>query len=264
MLCTTRDPAAITTTLLSIRFAPTLPMHMQTIYPIILPMELRQVRKPLLRFTRMCLRNMDCHRQHLVGRRSDRQWVFLEPPFGAQTVAFQLPFTPCTKLKQITPDARQHLGAALLAATASVICIAFIGGCFYPYFPQLWSAHYPSPARATYNDAGLAILLEFGLITAMTVLPGAIALTGGVGYPLFRLWVRRGYSNIAAYVGGGIIVAMIGALIVAAAHTFAGFLLGKDFVFAMLLIAVSGPVAGFVVWYVLRRSIQGLQPAIKS
>lgn len=98
----------------------------------------------------------------------------------------------------------------------------------------------------------------------MTVLPGAIALTGGVGYPLFRLWVRRGYSNIAAYVGGGIIVAMIGALIVAAAHTFAGFLLGKDFVFAMLLIAVSGPVAGFVVWYVLRRSIQGLQPAIKS
>jgi hypothetical protein len=227
-------------------------------------MELRQVRKPLLRFTRMCLRNMDCHRQHLVGRRSDRQWVFLEPPFGAQTVAFQLPFTPCTKLKQITPDARQHLGAALLAATASVICIAFIGGCFYPYFPQLWSAHYPSPARATYNDAGLAILLEFGLITAMTALPGAIVLTGGVGYPLFRLWVRRGYSSIAAYVGGGIIVAMIGALIVTAAHTFAGFLLGKDFVFAMLLIAASGPVAGFVVWYVLRRSIQERQPAIKS
>jgi hypothetical protein len=30
--------------------------------------------------------------------------------------------------------------------------------------------------------------------------------------------------------------------------------LDSDFRFAMLLIAVSGPVAGFVVWYILRRS----------
>lgn len=34
----------------------------------------------------------------------------------------------------------------------------------------------------------------------------------------------------------------------------AGFLTESDFWFAMLLIAVSGPTAGFVVWYVLRRS----------
>lgn len=111
----------------------------------------------------------------------------------------------------------------------------------------MWSAHHPSQARLTYNDAGLGILLEFGLITAMTVLPGAIALAGGVGYPLFRLWVRRGYSNIAVYVGGGVIVAMIGALVIAAAHAFTGFLLGSAFLFAILLISISGPVAGFVI-----------------
>jgi hypothetical protein len=216
-------------------------------------MELRQVRKPLLRFTRMCLRNSVYHQAHLVERRLDLHGAFSEPQYGVQTVASHIPYILCIKLKRITPDARKHLGAALLAAAASVIGIAFIGGCFYPYFPQMWSAHHPSPARATYNDAGLVVLLEFGLLTAMTVLPGAIALAYGVGYPLFRLWIRRGYSNVAVYVGGGIIVAMTGALIIAAAHTFTGFLLGSDFLFAMLLIAVSGPVAGFVVWYVLQR-----------
>jgi hypothetical protein len=227
-------------------------------------MELRQVQKPLLRFTRMCLRNMGCHRPHLVGRRLDRRWVLSGPPFGARTVAFHTPCILCIKLKRITPNARKHLGAAILAAVASVICIAFIGGCFYPHFRQMWRGHHPSPPRATYNDAGLVVLLEFGLLTAMAVLPGAIALAYGVGYPLFRLWIRRGYSNVAVYVGGGIIVAITGALIIAAAHTFTGVLLGSDFLFAMLLIVVSGPVAGFVVWYVLQRLTKSARPRVES
>lgn len=97
-------------------------------------------------------------------------------------------------------------------------------------------------------------LVEIGLTTAMIALPVVLALTCGVAWPLFRLWMRRGYSGVAAYVAGGIIVAMIGAIIIAAAHVFADFLIGSDFLFAMLLVAVSGPVAGFVVWYVLQRS----------
>lgn len=96
-------------------------------------------------------------------------------------------------------------------------------------------------------------LVEIGFVTAMITLPVVLALTCGVAWPLFRFWVRQGYSSVAAYVGGGVIVATIGAVIIGAAHTF-GFLIGTDFWFAMLLLAVSGPVAGLVVWYVLRRA----------
>jgi hypothetical protein len=92
-------------------------------------------------------------------------------------------------------------------------------------------------------------------MTALVAFPAALVLTLAAAFPLFRLWVHRGYASVPAYVGGGVIVAMIGATIIAAAHVFADFLIDNDFLFTMLLIAVSGPAAGFVVWCVLRRSL---------
>jgi len=148
------------------------------------------------------------------------------------------------------PEGRR-LGAALLAAATSAICIAFLVGGFYPYFSLL--LHGDRSIAGSNNDASVMTLVEIGFITAMIALPVVFALTCGVAWPLFRFWVRRGYSSLAAYVGGGVIVATIGAVIIGAAHTF-GFLIGTDFWFAMLLLAVSGPVAGLVVWYVLRRA----------
>jgi len=114
----------------------------------------------------------------------------------------------------------------------------------------------PGVARPAFNDLSVMVLLDFGLITAMITLPVVLALTYGVAWPLFRLWLRRGYSGIAAYIAGGIVVAMIGAIVIWAAHVLAGFLISSDFWFAMLLTGVAGPVAGFVVWYVLQRSAQ--------
>lgn len=147
----------------------------------------------------------------------------------------------------------RRLGAALLAAATSAICVAFLVGCFYPYFSLL--LHGDRSISGTNNDASVMTLVEIGFVTAMITLPVVLALTCGVAWPLFRFWVRQGYSSVAAYVGGGVIVATIGAVIIDAAHNF-GFLIGTDFWFAMLLLAVSGPVAGFVVWYVLQRSTQ--------
>ena len=105
-------------------------------------------------------------------------------------------------------------------------------------------------------------LVEFGFTTAMITLPVVLALTCGVAWPLFRHWIRRGYSGVAVYVAGGIIVATIGALLIAAAHIFCDFLVDNDFRFAMLLIEICGPIAGFVMWRVLRRSIQGRLPPV--
>jgi hypothetical protein len=149
----------------------------------------------------------------------------------------------------------KSLGGALVAAVVSVIGISFLGGCLYPFLGSFWLSPSGAEAPPKYNDLNAVILLYFGFITAMIALPAALVLTYGVARPIFRLWISRGYSNVVAYISGGIIIAAIGALIMAAAHTFAGFLVYGDFRFAMLLMAVSGPVSGFVVWYVLRRSL---------
>ena len=145
------------------------------------------------------------------------------------------------------------LGSALLAAVASVVGVAFIGGCLY----GLWLGRGPADAPlGVHSNTGpsIADLLPFGGITALIAFPSAAVLSLVVGAPLFRLWLRRGYSGVAAYVAGGLIVAMVGAVIIGAAHLFAGFQIETHFWFIMLLIAVSGLTAGFVVWYVLWRS----------
>ena len=150
----------------------------------------------------------------------------------------------------------KSLGEALVAAGVSAIGISFLGGCFYPYLEGSWFSHGDAVTQPKYNDLNVMILLYFGFITAMIALPAALVLTYCVARPVFRLWISRGYSSVIQYIGGGIVVAAIGELIIAVAHALAGFLAYSDFVFATLLMAISGPVAGFVVWHVLRRSSQ--------
>jgi hypothetical protein len=151
---------------------------------------------------------------------------------------------------------QRRLWKALLAAAISIICITFLLGCCYPYLFVLLDAVQSSSVPKTFNFASLVASIEIGFVIAMMTFPAVVALTWGVGWPVFRYSIRRGYSGVAAYVAGGVIVAGIGAIIVAVAHTLGGFLMDGDFRFAMLLLAVSGPVAGFVVWYVLQRSSQ--------
>lgn len=145
------------------------------------------------------------------------------------------------------------LGSALLAAVVSVVGVALIGGCLYGLWLGRGSVDTPLGVRSD-NGPSIFDLLPFGGITALISFPSASVLSFGVGVPLFRLWLRRGYSGVAAYIAGGLIVAMVGAVIIGAAHLFAGFLIETHFWFVMLLIGISGLTAGFVVWYMLWRS----------
>jgi hypothetical protein len=95
---------------------------------------------------------------------------------------------------------------------------------------------------------------EIGLLTALVALPVTFALTLGISLPLFRLWIRRGYTNVAFYVSGGLVTALVGASVLTVAHIFDDFMVDSNFLFAVVLMGVSGPIAGLVVWYVLRRS----------
>jgi len=148
----------------------------------------------------------------------------------------------------------RRLGTALLAAAISALCVAFFIGCFYPYISLLLHDGRSFLISGKYNDISLMASVELGFITAMVTLPFILALTFGIAWPLFRYWIRRGFLGLAVYIGGGIVIAMIGALVITAMHFFRNFLVSNDFEFALLLISICGPVSGFVVWYVLRRS----------
>jgi hypothetical protein len=160
-------------------------------------------------------------------------------------------------MKQYEP---RWLWKALLAAATSAICISFLLGCFYPYLFVLMDADQSSGVYRTLNFASLMASIELGFVIAMMTIPAVVALTWGVGWPVFRQFIRRGYSGVAAYTIGGVFVAGIGIIVMAAAHTVGGFLMDGDFRFAILLITVSGPVAGLVVWCVLQRAAQQRSP----
>lgn len=106
----------------------------------------------------------------------------------------------------------RRLWAALLAAAISVIGLAFLLGCFYPYLFVLLDSDQSSSLSRTFNFASLTDSIEIGFAIAMMTLPAIVVLTCGVAWPVFRRWIRRGYSSFAAYGGGGLIVAMVGEL----------------------------------------------------
>jgi hypothetical protein len=151
------------------------------------------------------------------------------------------------------PDYR-NLGIALLAAAVVTLGIAFIGGCFYPFLDRFWILPSVATPRPAHHDIDAGVSFELGILTAMIALPVIAVLAFGVGFPLFRHWVHRGYSNVVVYIGGGIIVAGIGAGLISVAHLLADVLARDDFVFAMLLLSISGPISGLVVWSVLKRA----------
>jgi hypothetical protein len=157
----------------------------------------------------------------------------------------------CINLEK--PD-QNALGVALLAGGLSSVCVAFLGGCIYPLVLGL--GRHSLAGRAPNGDPSIMIVPEIGVLTALVALPVTFALTLGISLPLFRLWVRRGYTNVAIYVSGGFVTALVGASILTAAHVFDDFMVDSNFLFAVVLMGVSGPVAGFVVWYVLQRSSQ--------
>jgi hypothetical protein len=152
---------------------------------------------------------------------------------------------------------QKHLGGALAAGGVAAIGVAFLGGCFYPFLVEWMSPHAASGVHSSHSGISPMILVDFGLLTAMIALPVTLVLAFVIGLPVFRLLIRRGHSNVAEYIGGGVIVAIAGAALIGVAHVLSvDFLVDSDFRFAILLMGICGPVVGLTVWYVLQRSSQ--------
>ncbi len=146
------------------------------------------------------------------------------------------------------------LGGALVAGALSSVVVAFFGGCVYALVLGL--GRHSAAAGSPDGASSIMVVPEIGFLAALVALPVTFALTFAVSLPLFRLWIRRGYTTVAMYVGGGLVPALIGASILTAAHIFDDFMVDSTFLFAVALMGVCGPVAGFVVWYELRRANQ--------
>lgn len=133
---------------------------------------------------------------------------------------------------------RGRLLGALMAAWAAAVGVAFVAGCVHA-------------VHAT--ALGLTeIVLSVGTITAIAAAPIALVAVFALALPIFGFWISRDYSSAFAYVGAGALIVAVTGMFVAGAHYFGGFLLSKDFSFALATIAIAGPAAALVVWLVIR------------
>lgn len=143
---------------------------------------------------------------------------------------------------------------SLMVAVAIMSVIAFVAGALYGFW--LWKNSVQSLA-VPHLKSGLSPLniLPFGFSAAVQAFPATVLLTFGGGIPLFRRWIARGYIRATAYVAGGIILALLGAAVLTLAHVLIDYLSSEAFWVSLMALALYGPIAGTVVWGVLRRSL---------
>jgi hypothetical protein len=148
------------------------------------------------------------------------------------------------------------VGGGLLASILVIVILIFVIGCLY----GLWYWQLPGHPASARRDPGIGILdiVPFGFAASVYGFPTAAVLILAAGYPLFRLWVRRGYLRVGAYVGAGLILSGIGEAILAAGHLVIGLLQGAGLWFAVLFIALCGPTTGCVAWLVMREYLTEL------
>ena len=148
------------------------------------------------------------------------------------------------------------VGGGLLASILVIVILIFVIGCLY----GLWYWQLPGHTASARRDPGIGILdiVPFGFAASVYGFPTAAVLILAAGYPLFRLWVRRGYLRVGAYVGAGLILSGIGEAILAAGHLVIGLLQGAGLWFAVLFIALCGPTTGCVAWLVMREYLTEL------
>jgi hypothetical protein len=144
---------------------------------------------------------------------------------------------------------RDRLMRGLLAADGATVVLAFIGGCAYATMLGRGHGGNVRPVASLPLGAvvgiGAVVALATALIAAVTALVLAL--------PLFAFLLRHKVSSAIAYLGAGVFLALVLAAIFAAAHYFADFLIGPDFLFGLLAIAISGPLVGVMFWIVAVR-----------
>jgi hypothetical protein len=142
-----------------------------------------------------------------------------------------------------------RLMLGLLAAYGVTVLVAFIGGCIYA--TTLGSDHEGNLQPV--GSLPLGAILGIGVVVALATAVIAAVAAFALALPLFAFLLRRNVSSAVAYLGAGVLLALATIAIFALAHYFADFLTGSDFLFGLLAIAITGPLAGAMFWIVAVR-----------
>lgn len=145
---------------------------------------------------------------------------------------------------------RDRLMRGLLAAYGATILVSFIGGCVYAMMLGRSDAANVQPISPLPLGAILGIGGVAALVTALIAAVAACV----IALPLFAILLRHNVSSVAAYVGVGALLGLTVATIFIAAHYFADFLVIPYFGFWLLIVAISGTLAGVMFWIVAVRS----------
>jgi hypothetical protein len=130
----------------------------------------------------------------------------------------------------------------IAVAVFAVVLLAFLVGFVSPIvFVGL-------PDTGVDTMGAFSLAFGIGCVAALVTLPFAIISALVIGVPLFLYWRRRGFTSVAMYLLAGAIISGVLALVLALAHAVAGFLTGGfDFLLALSIIALGGPVAALTV-----------------
>jgi hypothetical protein len=148
-------------------------------------------------------------------------------------------------------DRGERLAKGLLAAYGLTVLIAFVYGCLYV---SSWGADRAATPKSV-DFLPVSALLQIGAVIALTAAAVSGATTLVVGLPLFFLMLRTRVSSPLAYVAAGILLSIATGVVVTAWHRYGDFLINPDYWFALRTIAISGPLAGLMFWFVATRKI---------
>jgi hypothetical protein len=143
---------------------------------------------------------------------------------------------------------QERLARGLLVACATAMIVAFLGGCVYGAFLGT-----PEGVSFRLTADALSFMLFVGGVTAVCAAPIAGIASFALGLPLFGFCVSRNYASPLVYVGGGVLISLVVAGLLALGHHLAGFLgPGPNIRLGISAALAAGPFSALAFWFVVR------------
>jgi hypothetical protein len=145
---------------------------------------------------------------------------------------------------------RDRLARGLLVGCATAMIVAFLAGCVYAVIEST-----PEGGVVRVTGDALGPMLLIGGVAAAVAAPIAGIAALVLGFPLFGFCVSRNYSSPLIYIGGGILISLLVAGLMVAAHNFTDFLTDDaDLRLGMSATLAAGPLSALALWFVVRPS----------
>ena len=138
---------------------------------------------------------------------------------------------------------------ALAVGWFAAVAVAFVAGCIYAFVL--------ANAGHTFEWPPADLVFGIGFISALTSVPIAVAVGLLVALPLFRYWVRRSPRPLVCSLVTGVLMSLAAALVVLVFNRSRS-LVESDFKFALVTVAVAGPLSALTVWATARKTDGGV------